>query len=310
LRPLGSCTFSLEHDMTSPVKISGITFIKNGLTLGYPILESIQSIDPLVDEVIINVGFEDQELTKDDGTYKYLRDNLKGPKYIFLKSWWDPKISKSGKILAQQTDIALAKASGDYIQYIQGDEILHEDDLESIRNGISAMESDSRIDGLIFKYLHFYGNTDTIKYTRNVYRREVRLIRNKKIKSWRDAQGFRFFDDTKIPCKEISARIFHYGWARPEALMDKKTKAFEKLYHGDDFKSQSFAFKRCHGLKLFKGTHPQVMKNWIKENKNQLDLMKLKRDYRWKDLGLLLSDIVERLTGYRIGEYKNFKVIK
>lgn len=296
--------------MTSPVKISGITFIKNGLTLGYPILESIQSIDPLVDEVIINVGFEDQALTKDDGTYNYLKENLQGPKYIFLKSWWDPNITQSGKILAQQTDIALAKATGDYIQYIQGDEVIHEEDLVSIREGIKDLEKDHRIDGLIFKYLHFYGNTDTIKYTRNVYRREVRLIRNKNIKSWRDAQGFRYLDDTKIPCKEISARIFHYGWARPESLMDKKTKAFEKLYHGDKIQTQNFTYKRCHGLKPFKGTHPLVIKKWIEKNNNKLDLMKLKRDYQWKDLSLLLSDIVEGLTGYRIGEYKNFKVVK
>lgn len=296
--------------MTSPVKISGITFIKNGLTLGYPILESIQSIDPLVDEVIINVGFEDQELTKDDGTYNYLRVNLKGPKYVFLKSWWDPSITQSGRILAQQTDIALAAAKGEFIQYIQGDEVIHEDDLDLIRQGINDLEKDNRVDGLIFKYLHFYGNTDTIKYTRNVYRREVRLIRNKNIKSWRDAQGFRFKDDSKIPCKEIAARIFHYGWARPQALMDKKTKAFEKLYHGNNIKTQNFTYKRCHGLKPFKGTHPLVIKNWIKKNNNSLDLSKLKRDYQWKDLSLLFSDIVEGLTGYRIGEYKNFKVVK
>lgn len=296
--------------MKSSVKISGITFIKNGLTLGYPILESIQSIDHLVDEVIINVGFEDQALSKDDGTFNYLRENLKGPKYIFLKSWWDPSITQSGKILAQQTDIALSAAKGEFIQYIQGDEAIHEEDLDLIRQGIKDLEKDKRIDGLIFKYLHFYGNTDTIKYTRNVYRREIRLIRNNKIKSWRDAQGFRYLDDTKIPCKEIPARIFHYGWARPQALMDKKTKAFEKLYHGNNIKTQNFTYKRCHGLRPFVGTHPMVMKNWIKENNNDIDLKKLKRDFRWKDLSLLFSDIVEGLTGYRIGEYKNFKVVK
>ncbi len=292
------------------MKISGITFIKNGLTLGYPILESIKSIDPLVDEVIINVGFEDKGLTQDDGTYDYLRKNLKGEKYIFLKSFWDPEICSSGKILAQQTDIALKAATGNYIQYIQGDEALHEDDLNIIREGIQEMEKDSRIDGLIFKYLHFYGNTETIKYTRNVYRREVRLIRNNKIKSWKDAQGFRYLNDQKIPCKQINARVFHYGWARPQSLMDKKTKEFVKLYHGRDFKAEDFSYKRCYGLKKFLGTHPKVMRDWILKNSNQINIMKLKPVYEWKDLSLFFSDLVEKLSGYRIGEYKNFKVIR
>jgi hypothetical protein len=292
------------------VKISGITFIKNGITLGYPILESIRSIDPLVDEVIINVGFDDLSLTSDDGTYQYLRDNLKGEKYIFLKSFWDPKICESGRILAQQTDIALAKASGEYIQYIQGDEAIHEDDLYLIRSGIADMEKNPKIDGLIFKYLHFYGNTDTIKYTRNVYKREIRLIRNNKIKSWKDAQGFRYQNDQKIPCKEINARIFHYGWARPQALMDKKTKEFVKLYHGADSKAEDFSYKRCYGLKNFEGSHPKIMKDWIAKNSNQINIMKLKTQFEWKDLRLFLSDLVEKISGYRIGEYKNFKVIK
>ena len=36
--------------------ISGFTFIKNGISLGYPFVESIQSIAPLCDEVVIMVS--------------------------------------------------------------------------------------------------------------------------------------------------------------------------------------------------------------------------------------------------------------
>ena len=38
------------------MKVSAFTFIKNGQILGYPFLQSIQSILPIVDEFIINVG--------------------------------------------------------------------------------------------------------------------------------------------------------------------------------------------------------------------------------------------------------------
>ena len=51
-------------------KISGFTFIKNGLTLGYPILESVLSIESICFEVVINVGFNNPECTEDDGTWE------------------------------------------------------------------------------------------------------------------------------------------------------------------------------------------------------------------------------------------------
>ena len=38
------------------MKVSAFTFIKNGQILGYPFLESIQSILPIVDEFVVNVG--------------------------------------------------------------------------------------------------------------------------------------------------------------------------------------------------------------------------------------------------------------
>jgi hypothetical protein len=38
------------------MKVSAFTFIKNGQILGYPFIQSIQSILPIVDEFVINVG--------------------------------------------------------------------------------------------------------------------------------------------------------------------------------------------------------------------------------------------------------------
>lgn len=293
-------------------KISGFTFIKNGLTLGYPILESVLSIEPICDEIIINVGFDDPELSKDDGTYDYLTSHLKDSKYKFVKSWWDPGIQKSGLILSQQTNIALKECTGDYCMYIQGDECVHEDDLPAILKGVEDMERDRRVDGLIFNYMHFYGNVDTYKYTRNLYRREVRLIRNHKgIKSWLDAQGFRHADDTKIKARLISARIFHYGWARAQQVMRKKIQVFDTFYHGQDHGRQEgkpeFQYERNWGLRKFKKTHPKVMKSWIEKNRNPIDLMALPLTLDWNVPGLMFTDAIEAVTGYRLGEYKNYK---
>ncbi|MDD0852566.1 hypothetical protein HBN50_05620 [Halobacteriovorax sp. GB3] len=299
--------------MNNQPLISGITFIKNGLTLGYPIKESIESIEDLCDEIIINVGFDDPDCQSDDGTWDYLTKNFQGDKYKFLKSYWNPEVMSKGLILSEQTNIALDEAKGKYCQYIQGDECLHEQDLKTIKSAVEDLEKpeNSHVDGLVFKYVHFYGNTNVEKVTKKTYRQELRLIRNfKGIRSWLDAQGFRYSDDTKVKCTRVNATVYHYGWARAEQVMDKKNKAFNKLYHGKDFKTKEHKYSRIWGLRPFKGTHPKVMNSWIEENKNEIDILSLPLDFKMSDIRLMLSDSFEHLTGIRIGEYTNFKIVK
>lgn len=295
----------------SQILVSGVTFIKNALTLGYPIRESIESIEAICDEIIINIGFDNPELTKDDGTFEYLKNYFKHEKFVFIKSYWDPQKTKGGLILSEQTNIAISKARGKYIQYIQGDECIHEEDLAKIHDAVLELENHRSIDGLIFKYQHFYGNVDIIKHTRNVYRREVRLIRNGlSIKSWKDAQGFRHEDNTKIKARQIDATIMHYGWARKESIMEHKVKSFNKLYHGKDHQTADFNYQRVWGLRPFKKTHPIVMKEWIESNNNEIDIMKLPLQWSLANLNLAFSDLIEYLTDHRIGEYKNYIQVK
>lgn len=290
--------------------VSGFTFIKNGLSLGYPIKESIESITPLCDEVVINVGFDDPQLQKDDGTWDYLHSYFNHPKFIFLKSFWDPKVTSGGEILAQQTNIALAKCQGRVCQYIQGDEVIHEDDLPEIHDQLIDLSQSKTIDGLVFNYHHFYGNVDIVKKTRSIYRREIRAIANHRgIKSWKDAQGFRLSDNQKLKAKAIDARIFHYGWARLEKVMQHKVSVMDRFYHGQDYQGAGFNYERVWGLKPFKSGHPQVMKEWIEKNKNPIDIMQLPLRHEWKNVGLALADMVEGVTNYRPFEYKNFRLI-
>ncbi|MBT3980064.1 MAG: hypothetical protein HOE90_01855 [Bacteriovoracaceae bacterium] len=297
--------------MSQP-NISGFTFIKHGLTLGYPIKESIQSIEALCDEVVINVGYDDPNLEKDDGTWEYLNDNFPKGKFKFIKSHWDPELTSQGLILSVQTNIALEKCKGKYLQYIQGDEAIHEDDLKTIESSVKEMEQRPEVDGLIYNYTHFYGNVDAILQTRRIYRREVRLIRNGLgIKSHLDAQGFKHSDGRKIKAIQTPARIFHYGWARKEQVMKDKIKVMDKFYHGSEFeKKEDFEYKKIWGIKKFTGTHPEVMKEWISQNRNDLDIHSLNLDFNIKDVSLAVSDCIEKITGYRIGEYKNFILIK
>jgi hypothetical protein len=90
-------------------------------------------------------------------------------------------------------------------------------------------QNDSRVQGLLFKYIHFYGNYNFVGNSRRWYRREIRIIRpNIGISSYKDAQGFRL-DDKKLYVKEIDAYIFHYGWVKSPKDTMQKNKYFQSL---------------------------------------------------------------------------------
>ena len=92
--------------------------------------------------------------------------------------------------------------------------------------------------------------------------------------------------------------------------MKKKVKEFDKLYHGNDFENKNeFESQRLYGLKKFTQSHPKVMKDWISQNKNPVDIMSLPLHWSNDIPGLYLSDCLESLTGYRLGEFKNYKLL-
>ena len=66
----------------SCVKISGFTFIRNGLALGYPFVPAIRSLLPLCDEIIVNVP------RSTDGTLAAVQQ-IGDPKIRIIESEWD-----------------------------------------------------------------------------------------------------------------------------------------------------------------------------------------------------------------------------
>lgn len=289
------------------MKVSGFAFVRNGVKYNYPFEESIKSVLPLVDEMIVNVP------SSEDDTYERVL-NIKDPKIKVFQSEWDDSDKekvKNGKIIALHTNLALEKCSGDWCFYIQVDELIHEDDYKEIR---SAMERylNSDVDGLLFNYLHFYGSYNCIATSKGWYRREVRIIKNNKgIKSYKDAQGFRYSDDSKLKVAHIKARIFHYGWVRPIENMRTKMLETQKYWTGNkkDEENKKMQYQsNLYGLKKYKGNHPLVMKDKVKSINWDFNFKSKISSYR--DFRYFLSDIFERLTGIRLFEYKGYKKIK
>jgi hypothetical protein len=292
------------------MKVAGFTFIRNAVKNDYPVVEAITSILSLCDEFVVALG------NSDDGTDK-LVEGIKSPKIKIIHTVWDDGLREGGAVFAKETDKAFEAISPDvdWAFYIQGDECVHEKYLPLIRKEMEDNLNNQRVEGLLFKYLHFYGSYDYYGNSRRWYRREIRILRNKKgVHSYRDAQGFRI-DDRKFNVKLIDAYIYHYGWVKPTAGLKNKLRNFNQFYHNDTWLSENlpetfeFDYKNADRLIAFTGTHPAVMlkriaaTNW----KLEIDLKSLakKMNFRRK-----LLQKVEDLTGWRVSEYRNYKIIK
>jgi len=127
------------------MKVTGFTFVRNGVKYDYPFLESIHSLLALCDEVVIAVG------QSDDGTVECIK-SLHSPKIKILETVWDESIRKGGKILSQQTNLALNEISGDWAIYLQADEVLHEQDYQNIKDALMRYQDIREVEGFLFHY--------------------------------------------------------------------------------------------------------------------------------------------------------------
>ena len=201
------------------MKISGFTIIKNAIINDYPVIEAITSILPVIDEMIVLAG------DSSDDT-KQLLQSINSQKIKVYDSIWHNSLRNGGKVLAVETDKAfeLIDKESTWAFYIQADEAVHEKYLPAILEACKKYKDDLRVEGLLFKYLHFYGTYDYTGDSRQWYNREIRIIRNdKSIRAYKDAQGFRKASK-KLKVKPIDAFIYHYGWVKSPVQMKKKIK--------------------------------------------------------------------------------------
>ncbi len=292
------------------MKVSGFGFIKNAVKFDYPVKESVLSILPLVDEYVIAVG------NSEDNTRELIA-GIDSHKIKIIDTVWDDTVREGGRILAIETQKAFSAVSeeADWAFYLQGDECIHENDYDVIRKAMETYLHDERVEGLLFNYNHFYGDYKYIGSGKRWYRNEIRIIRNNKnIISWKDAQGFRFKDGRKLNVKKINATIYHYGWVKPPKISTQKSMYFNTINHADyvinaEALQKDFDYHNIDRLALFTGLHPAVMKNRLNSVNWNFEFNTLKKVYKNMKFKHKISHFIEDLTGYRIGEYKNYKII-
>jgi hypothetical protein len=313
------------------MKISGFTIAKNASKLYYPLKEAIQSVLPLCDEFVVALGKGDE----DDISLKLINE-IGSTKIKIVDTVWDVETYRGGAELARQTNIAKDHCTGDWLFYIQSDEMIHEKDYDHILENCRKYLNDKSVEGFLFKYLHFWGDYQHIQDSHTWYRKEIRIIRNdKQIYSWRDAQSFRRIPNfegkdfmtsegtSKLHVIELNAHIFHYGWVRPPSFLTKKVKAFKETKYGQAHVANivnkglildCYDYGNLKRLSVFKGTHPKLMDPWIEKMnwKDQLrfsgpETLNIIPDKHNKMKYRIISFIEKYfLFGRRLGEFKNY----
>lgn len=292
------------------MKVAGYTFIRNALKFDFPVVEAITSVLPLCDLFVVAVG------DSEDDTLELIR-RIDPQKIRIVETVWNSSLVSGGAVYADETNKAfdVIPEGFDWCFYIQGDEVLHEKYLEPVRQAMQKWADHPEVEGLLFRYRHFFGTFDYTGDSRRWYRREIRVVRNdKKIRSYRDAQGFRR-NGQKLAVVAVDAEIYHYGWVRHPRDMQQKIDEVRRFYHGISETEarriagqQEFDYSRSYdALARFTGSHPQVMHNRISRLNwpVEVDLKKVNMNLRYR-----LLYWFEKLTGIRPFEYRNYRLLK
>jgi glycosyltransferase involved in cell wall biosynthesis len=281
----------------SQASISGFTFIRNGVELGFPFEASIRSLLPLVDEFVVVVG------QSNDDTLARVRA-IDSPKIRIIETIWNERMADRGFVYAQQKMIAQYACTGDWAFYLEGDELVHEVELANIRASVDRHHANPAVEALVFDYFHFYGTPEFVADSPAWYRRECRLIRNT-IRSYApDGQYWLITGNHKKPRNPqaalANAHIYHYGWVRSNQAMQKKLDQVSKFWSHDAPVIRYSQFD-AQVLQLFTGTHPKLVKFWLETSAEKsftidpnYQLSKREKRHRWlmkleKVFGLDLS---------------------
>jgi len=286
------------------MKVTGFTFIRNAIKYDYPVVEAIRSILPVCDDFVVAVG------NSEDSTLELI-SRIDPLKVRIIETVWDDTLREGGRVLALETDKAYRAITSDtdWAFYIQGDEVVHEKYLDPIHQSMLKWKDHHEVDGLLLDYLHFYGSYDYTGSSSKWYRHEIRVIRkSENIWSYRDAQGFRKEDNRKLRVKPADACMYHYGWVKEPAAMQRKQEYFHTLWHPDSWveknvaKADEFDYSGIDAVERFRGTHPSVMLGRIERKNWKFDF-----DIAFSRLSLKdrFKSGLRKYAGIELG-YKNF----
>lgn len=187
------------------IKISGIQPISNAVSLGYPFIEAILSVLPIVDEVLVNEGgSSDKTLFYLKKLQKTFPDKIR----IFNKPFY---YCKAWESIDEAINYLINQAKGDWIIQLFGDEIWHEKSLAKIKETIEKASKESYNSIRTICHWASFHRIDSYEY------KSVRILRNlDDLKSHWCGDDFRIAETEK----ENPAQGFTSSNVPPELLTD------------------------------------------------------------------------------------------
>lgn len=274
--------------------ICGFSFGRNLTKLDYPVEASVRSVLPVCDRFVFAVG-----AGQDDTRQRVAAID---PKVEILDTTW-PDVQVDGTVLSIEANKAMAVAEQTGCTwgfYIQGDEVVHEEDLPAIQAATVRWADEDQVKALLFRYLHFvfdYQTTDPWMYHKAS--RIVRLDKSCEIFGDACGPGLKTYegpvhggngyldkhhldghvrwacDPTGTVPTRRKPRIFHYGWVRTGRNLDAKRSTVEQLWWGtlDPEERKRLAdarfgrfIDRYPALKKYGGSHPSVMADKVRNH--------------------------------------------
>jgi D-sedoheptulose 7-phosphate isomerase len=185
------------------MKISGLTIIRNALSNGYLVAEVLDTLAAVCDEVIVCDGYSD------DGTVEYLKTRSDITLY---QDRWD-LVSNNGLEFANITNSGMKRCTGDYIFYLQADEIIHEKNIPFLRELINS----GKFHSIVMDFCHIRYDFEHCLTTG--YKKAVRVIKNlPSIHS--DYDGYTFAGAINPQC-DSGISCYHFGYVFLENILTK-----------------------------------------------------------------------------------------
>lgn len=266
-------------------RLCGHVFVHNAIEYDYCIIESVQSLLPICDAVLV------MDCSSTDGTDQLLRDHFENNKRVRLVfgQKWDVCRGGEGKrvrVIAEKCR-ALIRGQFGWQFMLQADEVLHEASRNAIRQAIASNQSGSfycqRVD--LWGSMNTCLAVDPYTFYGKIAQRMAFEITRLAHSTRRVVRDGCFIDQTKASRRYVNdIVIFHYGFVRDRYKLVRKVVDLWEWYHDIDLsKDDNFGPSRWlregkpYDPAQFTGDcliplpcgHPRVARKWVEERRMQ-----------------------------------------
>lgn len=242
------------------------------ITQDYCVEESILSVAPICDEICVSAGWSN------DGTVELLEEINKktNSKMTINVSKW----TYDRTILARKKNEAIAGLKTDWILFLDADEIMHENELQAIKDLTNTMSNSC----YNFQMNHYYGLPHWKMNKDSGWYQEFNRLHQRKMNLYFSDDGHcvdaLMHNNMSVPTSGIRTNItvHHYGHMRDAKAMALKTSRIEGYYrnkpetmNGDFIPSPysynipevnpQTAFRTLDAVKI--NTHPKLAIEWF-----------------------------------------------